>query len=535
VRARGRPVVDYVYTDEAGAPLFKVTRFEPKDFRPYRAVNGGFARTSGLGDLRRVLFRLPAIIEAVRVGRPVWIVEGEKDVLALEAQGVVATTAPGGVGQGAKLWREGIGEPLRGAEVVIVADRDTSRQGLAHARRVAVALEGVAAMVAIVLPAEGEDAFDHLMAGRTLEDFEDVDLDELAPLGGEACERIKESGAAWPKLRVLDTLALLTTEPPSLDWLAEGVFCRGKFTLFGGREKRGKSLVQLALAVRMASGGGTIAGITVKAGRVLLVDAENGEREVHRRLRAMDLATEHAADLVIAEARGFELRTDLTQVADLAKRCRADLVLLDSFRALWRGDERDEADVAAALDPVRQLAHDTDVAYALTHHAQKGGEEYRGSSAIGACIEWCVMLEREREDEDKTRRRLVNPLARFAPEREDRWLQIHSGGDDGPVSLAVAQPFVREHEAPVRDEVEAAIAEFIAGCGAAVLSNRDHTPTPPSWSTADLARAVGRDPKNWTVRQAVQRLAERGVIYRDGERRWHPAAPLFGDEEVRAP
>ena len=196
--------------------------------------------------------------------------------------------------------------------------------------------------------------------------------------------------------------------------------------MFGGREKRGKSLVQLALAVCMASGGGAAGGIEVKAGRVLLIDAENGEREIHRRVRAMGLTAEHAHNLAIAEARGFELRKHLDMVAELARDHRADLVLLDSFRSLWRGDERDEAEVAAALDPLRDLAHGTETAFSLVHHAQKGGEEYRGSSAIGACIDWCVMLDRDRDDPDKTRRRLANPLARFAAERADRWLTVRS-------------------------------------------------------------------------------------------------------------
>lgn len=332
-----------------------------------------------------------------------------------------------------------------------------------------------------------------------------------------------------PRLRRLDTYRLATTKPEPLDWLVDGIFARGKLTLFGGREKRGKSLVQLLLAVKMVSGGGELAGIPVKPGRVLLVDAENGEREIHRRLRAIGLEPEHAPELVIAEARGFDLRHDLGEVRELAVGC--DLVLLDSFRALWRGDERDEAEVAAALDPVRELAHDTETAYSMTHHAQKGGDEYRGSSAIGACIEWCVMLERAHDDADKGRRRLANPLARFAPERPDRWLKVRSEGDDGPVWLEAAEAFVPEHAAPVRDEIEAALLEFIGGVWGVAPSNGDHTPTPPSWSGADLCRAVGRNPKDQTARQAIKRLAERGVIYRNGDGRWMQSPTLFDDDE----
>lgn len=329
-------------------------------------------------------------------------------------------------------------------------------------------------------------------------------------------------------LRVLDTLTLVTTEPPPLHWLAEGVFCRGKLTLFGGREKRGKSLVALALAVAIASGADDVAGIAVKAGRVLLIDAENGERELHRRLRAMGLAAEYAENLTVAEARGFELREHLDQVRDLAARTGADLVLLDSFRSLWRGDERDEAEVAAALDPLRQLAHETDAAISVVHHAQKSGEEYRGSTAIGASIEWCVMLDRDREDPDKTRRRLANPLARFAPERPDRWLQIRSGGDDGPVSLAAAEAFAPEHAAPVRDEIEAELREYIAGVPSATALKGGGTVAHPGWTRAELATAVGRDHRNGTFRRAVQRIADSGVLHRNAENRWQ-RSPTFED------
>jgi hypothetical protein len=350
--------------------------------------------------------------------------------------------------------------------------------------------------------------------------------------GAQADAEQRRNGHHPPRLQVLDTLRLVTTEPPPLDWLADGVFCRGKLTLFGGREKRGKSLVQLALAVRMASGGGELADTPVKPGRVLIVDAENGERETHRRLRAMGLEADHARNLIAVEARGFDLLKHLAELVDLADRHQPDLLLLDSFRALWRGDERDEAEVAAALDPLRDLAHDRDLGIGLTHHAQKGGEEYRGSSAIGASVEWCCMLDRHPEDDDKTRRRLTNPLARFAPERPDRWLSIRSGGDDGPVTLAATKAFVREHDAPVRDEITAAIRDFIEGCTGVLPTTEGDTPTPPSWTTADLCRAAGRQAKDRTARQAIQGLADAGVIYRNGGSRWQPAPSLLDDEEA---
>jgi hypothetical protein len=339
-------------------------------------------------------------------------------------------------------------------------------------------------------------------------------------------------GDGTGRLRDLDTLHMLTTEPPPLDWLADGVFARGALTLFGGREKRGKSLVALALAAKIAGQGGDVAGIACKPGNVLIVDAENGQREIHRRLRAIGLEPKYAAHLHIAEARGFELREDLELVADLADRHSADLVLLDSFRSLWRGKERDDDEVMTALDPLRAFGHDTDRSVGLIHHAQKSGEEYRGSTAIGAAIDWCVMIDRQRGDPVKARRRLSNPLPRIGVEREDRWLTICSLGDDGPVWLDAAEPYVPEQNSPVRDELEAAIRAHIEGVWGVASTSTDHTTPPPSWSQADLARAAQRDPKDWTVRQVIKRLAEVGYIHRNGTGRWYRTDPLFDDASI---
>jgi 5S rRNA maturation endonuclease (ribonuclease M5) len=154
-------VATYDYTDERGELLFQVVRYAPKDFRQRRPDgSGGWAWT--LGDTRRVLYRLPAVIAAVAAGEPVYIVEGEKDVHAAERAGVVATTNPSGAGK----WRAEYGEPLSAARILVVADRD--KRGRQHARAVAEALRGIAAHVQIAEPIEGNDLSDHLRAGKPL-------------------------------------------------------------------------------------------------------------------------------------------------------------------------------------------------------------------------------------------------------------------------------------------------------------------------------------------------------------------------------
>lgn len=509
---RRRIVATYDYTDENGEPLFQAVRFEPKDFRQRRPDGrGGWEWT--LGDTRRVLYRLPAVVAAVTAGSTVYVCEGEKDAHALEAAGVVATCNPMGAGK----WRDGYAEPLRGADVVVVQDKDDP--GRDHVADVLRSLARVDASVRLVEAMVGKDAADHLAAGRTVAEFVAV---ETTTTSGDA-------PTVTPKLRVLDTRWMVDNPPPPIEWLADGVFARGKFTLFGGREKGGKSLVQAAIGRMMARGGGELAGIQVAPGRVLYIDAENGEEEIHRRIHTLELGVKGAHAITFVEARGFDLNSDLRDVEALIDEHTPDLVLLDSYRALWRGDECDEAAIGAALYPLSALAHDRGIAVGLTHHATKGEGDYRGSTAIGAVPDWICLLSRDRDDPRRgTRRRLTTPYARFAPERDDRWLEICSEGDDGPVWLTACDAFVPQHDAPVRDGVEAELVDLLETRwqGGKALVGGCHLPPPP-WTAADLARAVGREPKDRTIRRALEDLADDGLVARGEDKRWHPLGAFF--------
>ncbi|HZW08023.1 MAG TPA: hypothetical protein VFF65_12945, partial [Phycisphaerales bacterium] len=157
----------YDYTDEAGHLLFQVLRKPGKLFRQRRpdpTRPGEFIYR--LDDVRRVLYRLPAVVAAVKARSPVWIVEGEKDVASCEARGLVATTNPGGAGK----WKSEYSRLLAGADVTIVADKDEA--GLAHAKQVANSLKAVGVRAwRIVTAARGKDATDHFDAGHTPDEF----------------------------------------------------------------------------------------------------------------------------------------------------------------------------------------------------------------------------------------------------------------------------------------------------------------------------------------------------------------------------
>jgi len=138
--------------------------------------------------VRRVPYRLPRVLDAVATGETVLIVEGEKDVEAVERAGEVATCNPGGAGK----WRDEYNAFLHGARVMVVADDD--EPGHRHAADVARRLEPVAASVTVWLPATGaKDLAQHLGMGKGLDHLRPFtpevkapsDWDPPTPLGRE--------------------------------------------------------------------------------------------------------------------------------------------------------------------------------------------------------------------------------------------------------------------------------------------------------------------------------------------------------------
>jgi putative DNA primase/helicase len=172
----GPAVAVYDYVDEAGGLLFQVLRTADKQFpqrRPDKSKPKGWAWK--LEDTRRVLYRLPKVLDAVAAGEPVFVVEGERDVHSIEGVGEVATCNPGGSNK----WRDEYADVLAKARVIVVADKDEA--GRRHARRVAASLHTVDAEVTVVEAVEGKDVTDHLAAGYTLEQLFVIDVDHNDP------------------------------------------------------------------------------------------------------------------------------------------------------------------------------------------------------------------------------------------------------------------------------------------------------------------------------------------------------------------
>jgi hypothetical protein len=385
-------VATYPYVDESGKLLFEVVRYKPKDFAQ-RRPDGHGGWIWNLNGVRRVLYKLPDVLRAVRSGETIFLVEGEKDAEALSALGLVATTNPHGAGK----WRDEYSQTLKGAHVIILPDKDES--GRRHAESVALSLWGKAKTIKVVeLPGDGiKDVSDWLKAGGTREQLLELvaQAPEWKPPASEPEKGKRYLAAVWKPLGEI-------TMPAHDAWQVEGLIKPGNLVLLSARPKTAKSIVALNLAACVASGRPFL-DRSVRQGRALFVAFERHDLTVQRawemglaECRDFMLWDKHAWGLPRVEALDFWLEfiekhgVTLFIVDTLAHFLRPELELVRN--AINAYDY-----IYAVMEKLQAGASDTGCTFLLIHHDRKGEgdtDEQRvlGTTALTAAVDAVFQL-----------------------------------------------------------------------------------------------------------------------------------------------
>jgi 5S rRNA maturation endonuclease (ribonuclease M5) len=246
--ARSEPTAVYPYVDEESLLLFEACRYDlgdgKKTFKQRHIDRETGEYVYNLEGVRRVLYRLPFVVQAAQAHQTIYLVEGEKDVHSLGAVGAVATCNPMGAGK----WRpEEYNHYLMGTNVIIVQDKD--EPGRHHATRVRDSLRDMGGLVTIVEAKEGKDATDHLEAGFGLDDF--VPVVERVRRGIVTAREMAENGRIH-----------LRSEPGSVPEYVVPDFSFGKYALsfrqgrpylLGGYTSDGKTTTALQIARSLCS------------------------------------------------------------------------------------------------------------------------------------------------------------------------------------------------------------------------------------------------------------------------------------------
>jgi len=425
----------YKYFDEDGNLIMEVLRFVDengkKTFRQRQPDHQGGWNWS-TSKLKKPLYRLPQVIAAKAEGIPVYVVEGEKDVHALESVGKVATTNPGGAGaEGQNKWMPHHTEALAGGNVIIICDNDHA--GYIHARSVNKQLTDAGCNVKVFKPGKHKDVADLLEAGETLaeslipfdsenyEGTEEVDsepsalqklitdlssieegkLSESLVLGkinssldaflsdGESENRDKGSLVEW-------TPFLETDVDLSYDWVIPNVLERQERVIVVAAEGAGKTTLARQVALMSAAGIHPFRRDAMKPARTLMIDLENPERIIRRtsmriydKIKWYDKHESMDAHLLM-KPDGVNLLTasDRSLVEEYVATIEPDIVFFGPLYKAFidpggRTAESVSIEIAKFLDYIR---HTYNCALWIEHHAPLGSGGQRDLRPFGSAV-----------------------------------------------------------------------------------------------------------------------------------------------------
>lgn len=481
-----RIVATYAYTDADGELLYEVVRYRPKDFRQRRRDDQGnwVWSIASIPEDARPLYQLPQVIRAVREGRTVWVVEGEKDAENLQWEipvGDVATTNSGG----AAYWRPHHSETLRNANVVIVPDNDGP--GRLRAANIFSALAGVARHVKVlVVPDGSKDPTDALRNGHGPERWRPATDNELVDWIGATPEPPTEPDAPI----VLDWGEFWRTDHATEDWLIEPLLPTGRAVAIWAPAKTGKSLVLLS-AVAAACTGRSVWGLPARPPvRILYLDYEMTPADLKERLELLgygpddDLSNLRYALIPslppLDTAEGGQALLELAQAEDVQG------VIADTFGRATQGDENDADTLRAYYRHTGSLLKKHGIASGRLDHAGKDVERgQRGTSAKNDDVD--VVWRLSRTDDGVGLLRTHSRMT-WVPERIDL---IRHESPDGiwefrrNAILSAGWPAGTKEAASVLDEADAPLD----------ISTR---------SAAEILRQVGHKCANKVLRSALK-------------------------------
>lgn len=378
----------FPYQDEQGKVLFEVVRESDKRF--WQRLPG--AEKGGIGEVRRVLFRMPELLKTVH-GQVVAIAEGEKCALAVAEQGVTATTNP----HGARKWRKEYTDWLRthlpDRRFVIFPDND--EEGLKHANEVFESLRQAGLKVRIAL-------LDGLKPKGDIADW--LQTHTKADLA-----EVLEPSLKWRQSE-LDAADLLKKKFEPVKWAIKGVLPEG-LAIFAGPSKSCKSWLCCEIGIAMVSGGAVFGQIECEKGETLYLALEDSMRRLQDRLRLLL----RGEDL----PRGLTLRTDAGKVGEgceelicewLDRHKSARLVIVDVLQKIRppkrQGVSEYEQDYET-LTSLQRICRDYRVAMLMVHHTRKAKADdpydmISGSTAIQGAADTIMALMRVRGEQDAT-------------------------------------------------------------------------------------------------------------------------------------
>jgi RecA-family ATPase len=223
----------------------------------------------------------------------------------------------------------------------------------------------------------------------------------------QALGLVKEDTFEPPVSSLGEYLALPIEIPPSLVWPT--IVVRGEITATLGRAGYGKTTLNLNRILKWACGRPLFESFVDKNGcvylnpekplKTLIIENEGAAGMFHQK---MGIMVNNSGDRLSEEDRekikenvwiwgdggysGMKLDDPalLNKVRAGCEKVKPDIVFIEPFRSLWKGEENSSTEMANMIDCLQALATDYKCGVIISHHERKSGVEDGDSGMSGA-------------------------------------------------------------------------------------------------------------------------------------------------------
>lgn len=210
-----------------------------------------------------------------------------------------------------------------------------------------------------------------------------------------ALQSVPEEAFEAPISTLGEYLARDIPVPPIL--VEPALVCRGAITVTIGRAGKGKTQMNLNRILKWSCGRPMFPNIKTPDDRfvlappeplkILVIENEGAPGMFHKQITTMVEAPGYLSkneqeqvkeNVLIWGDGGYSgLKLDdeahLNSVRAGCEKWEPDIVFIEPFRGLWKGDENSSTDMAVVADALSSIATDYDCGVILTHHEKKGG------------------------------------------------------------------------------------------------------------------------------------------------------------------
>jgi hypothetical protein len=222
--------------------------------------------------------------------------------------------------------------------------------------------------------------------------------------------------------------------PAPARWLWHGYLAPGEVTLLTSQWKSGKSTLRAVLLTRLKAGG-DLAGLTVRAGKAVVV-SEESPAMWYERSQSLTFG-DHVCWFCrpfLGKPRPDEWLALLDQVARLHERHAVDLLVIDPLANLSPlRSENDAGEMLRTLLPLQRLTA-RGLSVLLMHHPRKGalvpGQAARGSGALSGYVDVILEMQRLGRRNLHDRRRRLLAYSRHEATRPCWIIELTADGAD---------------------------------------------------------------------------------------------------------